>query len=310
MKITAMLRRPRSKPLFAYFWRIRFTQNLLIPPFMSPKFIHTALWVVFALSVTRCQNAGSGKNPDPVYVYENEYGSIRILPKNSTHKRVIYANNNGETLDTLLEIDRNMDWVSPDSAYPFLGLKMGGVEWNAEYARIHEFSGLAFLGQYVPIEQMYERRFFRTDTPITVSGYLTRGKAGTQIDGIYLKNAEPTELRFATVHGAVKKEPYPRAYYSTDDSPQGMFSDNQVHYRLVMENYVIGQPTVQRLTGRALNVGGQAHLVWDFADSESYRLEGRAPWTKEDEHKKITVEGVLFQDREGSVLKDWKVVPE
>src|SRR5687768_14976193 len=101
MKITAMLCRPRSKPLFAYFWRIRFKQNLLIPPFMPPNFIHTALLVVFALLAARCQNPGPGKNPDRAYVYENEYGSIRILPKNSTHKRVIYANNTGETLDTL-----------------------------------------------------------------------------------------------------------------------------------------------------------------------------------------------------------------
>lgn len=277
---------------------------------MPPKFIHTALLVVFALLAARCQNSGSGKKPDRAYVYENEYGSIRILPKNNTHKRVIYANNTGETLDTLLEINRKMNWVSPDSAYPFLGLKMGGVEWNADYARIHEFSSIAFLGQYVPIEQMYERRFFRTDTPITVSGYLTRSKAGTQIDGIYLKNAGHTELRFATVHGTVRKEPYPRAYYSTDDSPQGMFSDNRVHYRLLMENYVVEQLPVQRLTGHALNVGGQAHFVWEFADSESYRLEGHAPWTKEEEHKKITVEGVLFQDHQESVLKDWKVVPE
>eukprot|EP01034_Spumella_vulgaris_P045182 gene45182-56265_t len=175
-------------------------------------------------------------------------------------------------------------------------LRMGGVEWNANYARIWEFSSLAFLAQYIRIEQMYERAFFRTGEPITVSGYMTNGKGGAQIDGIYLNGFTGSEFRYATVHGTVHKEPYPREYYSTADSPQGMFSDNKIHYRLVMENYEIEKLQVQRMTGHTLNVDGHAHFVWEFADSESYRLDGREVWTKEEEHQKITLEGILVQD--------------
>lgn len=275
---------------------------------MHPKFIHSMVFAVLALSMLHCQNPMAGKPGPEAYLYENEYGSIHILPKNKTHKRVIYRNNNGDKLDTLLEINRKMTLVPQDSAFPFLGLRMGGVEWNANYARIWEFSSLAFLAQYIRIEQMYERRFFRTGEPITVTGHITQGKGGVQIDGIYLKNYSGNEFRFATVHGTVHKEPYPREYYSTDDLPQGLFSDSTVHYQLVMDNYTIEKLQVQRMTGYTLNVGGQAHFVWEFADSESYRLEGRVPWTQEEEHQKITVEGVLLQNETGSVLKDWKMV--
>lgn len=138
--------------------------------------------------------------------------------------------------------------------------------------------------------------FFRTGVPITVSGYISPGNGGPQIDGIYLNNYTANEFRFATVHGTVRKEPYPQA------------GDNKQAYRLLMEKYEVVPLTMQRMTGYTLTVNGQAHFVWDYAGSESYRLEGREPWTLAEEHKKITIEGILWQDQAGSVLKQWKII--
>lgn len=274
---------------------------------LSPKLIHMAMLAVFAWPGLHCQTPGAADKAD--FVYENEYGSIRILPNDKDWRRVIYANNSGDTFDTLLTVNPKMTLVPQDSAFPFLSLRWGGVEWNANRAYIREFSGLAFLAQFVHIERMYERPFYRTGQPVTVRGKITRDRNGAQVDGIYLDGYTGAESGYVIARGTVRKEPYPRGFYAADDSLQRILADDsQVHYCLVMENGRLEKPAVRRMTGYARNVNGQAHFLWEFADSESYRLEGRKPWTPEEEHRIITVEGILVQDFSGSVLWDWKII--
>ena len=46
--------------------------------------------------------------------------------------------------------------------------------------------------------------------------------------------------KYLTAEGVIKKEKYPKAYYSTNESEQGIFSDTSIaHYRLIMEDYEI-----------------------------------------------------------------------
>lgn len=78
-------------------------------------------------------------------------------------------------------------------------------------------------------------RLYRLDSMITLEGKLKRDKSGTQLNGVYLETAPNTE-KIVKIQGKLKRIAYPIAYYSTNESPQGMFSDTTIkHYRLFIE---------------------------------------------------------------------------
>ena len=89
-----------------------------------------------------------------------------------------------------------------------------------------------------------------------------------------------------------------------------MFADTTViHYRLVMDNPKIELLEKTLFKGYPVNTSvNQAAIAWEFADSEAFTLEGRAPWSDEELQKPIRVEGVLVQNINGSYLKNWKII--
>lgn len=76
---------------------------------------------------------------------------------------------------------------------------------------------------------------YQLDTIITLSGKIKSDKSGAHINGVYLEKA-PNMEGLLEIKGTLKRVLYPLSYYSTDESPQGMFSDTSVkHYRLFLE---------------------------------------------------------------------------
>jgi hypothetical protein len=76
---------------------------------------------------------------------------------------------------------------------------------------------------------------YQLDTIISLQGSIKRDKSGTHINGIYLKEAPDTK-GILKIKGKLKRVAYPLSYYSTNESPQGMFSDTSMkHYRLFLE---------------------------------------------------------------------------
>jgi hypothetical protein len=78
-------------------------------------------------------------------------------------------------------------------------------------------------------------RLYQLDTVISLQGIIKRDKSGVHVNGVYLEQ-DPEIDGFIKIKGVLKRIAYPLAYYSTDESPQGMFSDTSIkHYRLFLE---------------------------------------------------------------------------
>ena len=158
---------------------------------------------------------------------------------------------------------------------------------------------------------MKERPFYKIGKKVTVTGEVRFQRGGTPtINGIYLKKYTKKLDNYFAIEGVIKKEKYPIEYYSTEESPQGMFSDTSItHYRLIMENYEVKELPQQIYKGTTINVSGKAAFVWEFADSEIYFFDNKEPWSKKELDKKIEIKAVLIQDiTEKSVLKNWKII--
>ncbi|MCD4793053.1 MAG: hypothetical protein K8R54_07475 [Bacteroidales bacterium] len=242
-------------------------------------------------------------------LYANEYGEVKLIQKNDTIMRAVFKNNKGEVFDTLMRIKHDFKLHRQDSL-PFLQLHMGGLEIHDECLYIREYSIVAYLNRFIQIQEMYTRPFYKINEKVTVTGEVYFQKGGTLINGIYLINYFKKGRQYSTVEGIIKKEKYPIAYYSTEESPQGMFSDTSItHYRLIMEDYEVKELPKQTYKGTTINVSGKAAFVWEFADSEIYFFDNKEPWSKKELNKKIEIEAVLIQDiAKKSVLKNWKII--
>lgn len=242
-------------------------------------------------------------------LYANEYGQIELVQLDDTTMRTIFSDNEKIVFDTVMKINYNSTLLPRDS-FPLLQLRTSGIKIFENRLEVHDFAGPAYMQMYASIEHIYDRPFYKINEEIKISDEIKNPKGGQRIDGIYL--AEPSESANEYVHlkGTVLKEKYPRAYYSTPDGPQGMFSDtNEIHYRLVVKDYKIEEVKKEVMTGRTMNIDGQAAFVYDYADSEAYYLDGHKQWTKEELDKKITIEAVLVQFIDGkSVLKAWTII--
>ncbi len=242
-------------------------------------------------------------------LYANEYGEIRLIEENDTLMRTIFKNNEGNVFDTTMFINYNFNLISKQDSLPFLQLGMAGIELHPECLFVHEFSDFAYFPQFIQIEEMYTRPFYKVNEEVTVNGDVIFAK-GTTINGIWLGDSKETHERYVSIHGTIKKEKYPKGYYSTDESPQGMFSDTSiVHYRLIMEDYIIEDVPTQTFKGSTVNIDNQAVFIYDFADSEVFYLDGLEKWEDKYLNKKITIEGTLVQFIDGkSVIKNWKIL--
>ncbi|MEA1874919.1 MAG: hypothetical protein U9N51_10915 [Bacteroidota bacterium] len=242
-------------------------------------------------------------------LYANEYGEVRLIRQNDTIMRTIFKNNDGDVFDTLMRINYNFKLKQRQTTLRFLQLNWGGLELQEECLYIREYSNFQYLAQFIQIKDMYTRAFYKINEKVTITGEVRFGKGGGTINGIYLINYRKKADKYLSIEGLIKKEKYPIAYYSTEESPQGMFSDtNIVHYRLFMEDYEIKELPKQIFKGTTINNNEQAAFIWEFADSEIYFFDNKKPWEESELNKKIKIEAVLIQDAVGkSILKNWKI---
>lgn len=245
--------------------------------------------------------------------YANEFGEIELIPHNDTLMQAIFRDNEKIVFDTLMKINHDFKLL-PNDGFPFLSLQTGGIKIHNNCIKVWDFAGPAYMQMYASIENIYDRPFYKINESITIKDEIKHPKGGPRIGGIYLldkeKNVDQYQNEFVHLKGIVTKEKYPRDYYSTPDGPQGMFGDTtEIHYRLVVKDYTIEVIKKETMTGRTMNINGQAAFIWDYADSEAYYLDGHAAWTEKELDKKITIEGVLVQFIDGkSVIKAWRII--
>lgn len=272
--------------------------------------MHIAILVLLATGVS-CANASENKTGGKqTTIYANEYGEIHLTEINDKVMHAVFFDNEKQVFDTLMDIDRDFDMLSPDDDFPFLWVKTGGIKLYENRVEIHDFAGPATMGMYVAIENLYERPFYKLKDTIVIKDAVTHPKGGEQLNGMYVIPASGHPNEFVELTGIVTKEKYPRDYYSTNDGPQGMFSDTtKTYYRLVVKPVSVNVIEKYAYEGRTMNLNGQAAFIWDFADSEAYYLDNHAPWTEEELDKKITIEAVLVQFINGkSMLKSWEII--
>ena len=251
-------------------------------------------------------------------LYANEYGEVRLIKEKDTLMRTIFKNNERIVFDTLMRINYDFKLKQRQDTFPFLQFQTGGLELQKECLFICEFSSpfliegdsMQYLSQFIQIEQMYTRPFYKIDKKVTITGEVRFGKGGATINGIYLINYQKKADIYLSIEGVIIKEKYPIEFYSTDESPQGMFSDTSItHFGLIMEDYTVKELPKQTYKGTTINVSGQAAFVWEFADSEIYFFDNKEPWSNKELNKKIEIEAVLIQDNLGkSILKNWKII--
>lgn len=205
--------------------------------------LFVACFCVSACCATGKQENVSDDNKEMIgELYANEYGEIRLIKVNNTSMRTIFENNEGKVLDTTMFINYDFNLIQKHDSLPFLQLGMSGIELRNECLFVHDFSNIAYLSQLIRIEEMYTRPFYKIGKELTVDGDVTFAK-GYTINGIWLSENDSQKIpeRYVSIHGAIRKEKYPIDYYSTDESPQGMFGSDTsiIHYRLIMEDYTI-----------------------------------------------------------------------
>ncbi|NJO88875.1 MAG: hypothetical protein HC831_07895 [Chloroflexia bacterium] len=262
------------------------------------------------LVVAFCSGQNRKNSMDFSGIYANEYGEISLKKLDSLKTSVSFKNNKLEVFDTLMFADYDFDMVKNSDSIPFLSFNIkAGIEPHPECLYVHEFSAGIYLSRFIWIEEMFVRPFYKIMEPVELKGEIKFSKRGATIDGIYLENYQ-SEQGYFKVTGTIVKEKYPKAYYSTSESPQGMFSDtNIIHYRLIMRDYVVSKPERQRFKGRLTNNFGKAAFVWEFADSEVYYLEGKDIWSEEMVGKEVVIEAVLVQTRKSAgILKKWRII--
>ncbi len=240
-------------------------------------------------------------------LYANEYGQVKLTKKNDSLIRTIFKNNKEEIFDTLMQINYNFKLKQRRGKYPFLQLNWGGLELQGNCLYVREFSSWQFLASFINIEKMYTRAFYKINEKVTIKGEIHSFK-GSTINGIYLKNNFKKANQYSIVEGIIKKEKYPISFYSTDESPQGMFSDTSIiHYRLIMEDYTVKELPKQTYKGTTINNNYEAAFIWEFADSEIYFFDKKEPWSKRELNKEIKIKAILVQDNVGkSILKNWE----
>lgn len=244
-------------------------------------------------------------------LYANEYGEVRLIRENDTLMRTIFKNNEGDIFDTTMFINYHSNLILKRDTFPLLQCGMAGIELHNEYLYVHDFSNMATMSQFTRIENIYTRPFYKLNDTVTIKGDIISSK-GLTIDGIWLNNTknERTPEKYIAVKGIIKKEKYPIDYYSTDESPQGMFSDtNIIHYRLIMNDYSIQEIPTYRYKGTTFNQDNQAAFIYEFADSELFFLDNKEPWPENELNKEIVIDAVLVQFINGkSVLKNWEII--
>jgi hypothetical protein len=247
-------------------------------------------------------------------LYINEQGQVKLTKVNDSLWKVAFETLDEYSYDTTLIVSNKQDAirVKPSDEIFFLEYNWGGLSVSESKVEILEFSSFGRLAYESGMSQIYTLPFVRTDKEISYYGDLEYSKGHAIMDGIFFDPNlnKDKDGKFYKVKGTVVREPFPRSFYSTPDSPQGMFSDtSKTYYRLLFKDYEIEEPEYQTYTGTAINNSkGQACIAWEFADSEAFILEGRDKWKSEEIGKQVKVKGYLWQGNKGSILKNWEVI--
>lgn len=244
--------------------------------------------------------------------YVNENGLIQLNKINDTLMSVLFQNNEGQRFDTVMKICTHENFKLAYGNYPFLKWHMGGIQMYEHTIQVVEFSSLAYICQYIQIPNIYERPFYKSGDTIQLSGLIKRSKGDLLLNGIYLNSDSLYENDFIVTSGVLRKEKFPRSYYSTNESPQGMFGDtNVVHYRLVFEPITTKKIEQRTMTGSLQNINGEAAFVYDFADSEVFYVDSVMSWNQDQIGKRVVLEGYLVQfENQKSMIKNWRIITE
>lgn len=244
-------------------------------------------------------------------LYINEQGQAKITKVNDSLWHTSFETLDGYIYDTTLAIgDSYSVRVKPLDELFFLEYNWGGLSVSESRVSVFEFSSFGRLAYESGMSQIYTLPFIRAEKQIKLEGDLRFTKGHPTLEGVFFDKPIEVEEKYYRVTGTVVREPFPRSFYSTAESPQGMFSDTtKTFYRLVFKNFTIEVPEPYTYKGTAINDSrGLPCIAWEFADSEAYILDGKKAWKKEELGKSITVKGYLTQGILGSTLKNWEIV--
>lgn len=157
-----------------------------------------------------------------------------------------------------------------------------------------EFGGLAVLAYLTDVKDLDKTFAYKENTQVEVRGKLKRLNKRTKINDVFISNLseEYNEDDYLVLKGVVS--------YDKD------IIDGKSWYQYYIKpNEVNKLPTYK---GSTLNQEDEALFIWDFADSESYRLNGIKHWSTAYTDKQIEVAGNLVHNESGSVIYDWEIL--
>jgi hypothetical protein len=249
-------------------------------------------------------------NPESGQIYVNEYGQVELVQLDDSTWQTIFTNKDGFVFDTTLISDQRSSYLKyRDSSAVFLPYSWGGVDFTESELWVTEYSSYGKLGSEAQMFEMYERPFYRIDQKLDIQANVHLEKDGPKVNGMYVSTDVMIENGFYNVTGTIKKEKYPIAYYSTDESPQGKLGNDttQIYYRLILENPTFEKPSRTLYGGSKVNSGNQAAFAWNLADSQAYMLYGESAWSENEVGEAVLIEGHLqHSPHGGSVLQNWE----
>lgn len=122
-------------------------------------------------------------------LYANEYGEIELIQLNDTTMETIFRNNSGDEYDTVMHIltEFTMTGTSDSKDFPFLSLGWRGIQMYHNQLQVFEFSNILFFEQFIHIEKMYDRPFYKVGSEVSVEGEFKKGEPFASVGGIYIE---------------------------------------------------------------------------------------------------------------------------
>ena len=265
---------------------------------------------IIGLMVTACSatdNEERGANEEETSeaiekgtLYVNEYGKIRLIDINDTLMQTTFENNDGFVFDTLMTIRRNFDMVESPDSLPFLQLGMSGIQLCNGHVDVYDFGGMALMGMYTKIPQVYERPFFKSGEAVTLTGKLINNGERSTFCEMISDSLFPIMDGIYKITGFVNRQQI--------DSTSSNDGSNSKFYALHFQAEVIEDKISDLFQGYPINLAnGKAAIAWEFADSEAYILDGHQPWTNEELERPITVTGNHEHTEDGTYIRNWEV---
>ena len=275
--------------------------------------------LLFLIAASSCQGqvTDSPNKEKPVTnenIYISQHGQVELNQLNDSTWQTTFTNNQDFLFDTIMikaaETNKSSIFNNPDEQF-FLKYHWGGLSVLKDRIYVVELSSYGLLGTQTDMWGMYQDPFFKLNQTTTLKGNIKGSKGLMAMEGVYFLDNKITSSQYYELEGEITKEKWPTAYYSTEESPQGIFGNDTTieHYRLVMKSPKDVTPEMREFNGSTINIStGEASIIWEFADSEAYILEGHEPWKKSEEHQIIKVKGILVQNSYGSILKNWEII--